>query len=172
MSKHPLLGERVLSYIFDLEDKIVEAKKEENNLVVITNSKESITMHWKEAELFYVDWLKANSKQAEIQETKANNVWKVKINKERNYTVKIVRSNITCTCYEFKMQEEHYKHQCCSHVYAILNLLGHNSLKEFIQKETNQKILPFNQLKREYQVPKVDSAYDLVAAEADLARAS
>jgi hypothetical protein len=41
---------------------------------------------------------------------------------------------LTCTCGDFKLQQELFQKGCCKHGYAVLQTLGFSTLKNFIER--------------------------------------
>jgi SWIM zinc finger len=85
------------------------------------------------------DWLKHAF--VELRKLGAKNV---SLNKVSTFTyfansgdeihvVKIEGKKIGCNCEDMKYQLNTFGKGCCKHSYAILNLLGYNSLKQFAQ---------------------------------------
>jgi hypothetical protein len=52
---------------------------------------------------------------------------------DKLHTTKIEGDKITCTCEDMKAQLNTFGKGCCNHSYAVLNLLGYKSLKQFAQ---------------------------------------
>ena len=152
LKTHPLLRKKTISQIMNIKTTDITKIEKQDNLIVITDKNQQVhTISFFEAKAIYINLLK---NQTGTITNSTETYWKVKLAKEKNYTVK---RNLNCTCHEFKIQSQHYKNHCCSHVYTVLKELGYSSLKEYINVQQKQTSFKF---------PKVTNAYELIKAEA------
>ena len=77
------------------------------------------------------------SKQLSAQATAYSNVWIVTNPKNRKrYPVRATADSIECKCRDYQKQQEILGKGCCKHGYRILNYLGYQDLKAYMNRNS------------------------------------
>lgn len=83
----------------------------------------------------FIDWRKAKARALQafqhIDNKSAFTVWNE--TKNTRYTVQCMPYELVCECDDYSNQKRFIGIACCKHSYAVLNVLGFNSLRHYIE---------------------------------------
>lgn len=80
----------------------------------------------------FVDRRKVDSKDVRVRVTEDGSYTAFSLISGRQYSLEINEKAIACTCEDYHNQIQYFGRGVCKHGYAVLNFLGFNSLKDYV----------------------------------------
>lgn len=121
----------------DFTSKILEVK---DSTVLVETRKGVKAIDALEFKKKFIAIRKQRSKNLKPQQINDSTYIVVNNSKGTQYNLTLLDTRIDCDCIDYQNQVEYFGGGCCKHGYSVLNELGFNSLKDYVECQRLEKL--------------------------------